>query len=62
MRSSLICARLRGVMWSMLSEKESGAFRDMLRHIDLAEQFAHGHSYEKFARRSPGTLRRDPEP
>jgi uncharacterized protein with HEPN domain len=30
----------------MLSEKESGALRDMLRHIDLAEQFAHGHNYE----------------
>jgi uncharacterized protein with HEPN domain len=30
----------------MLSEKESGALRDMLRHIDLAEQFAQGHSYE----------------
>ena len=30
----------------MLSEKESGALRDMLRHIDLAEQFARGHSYE----------------
>jgi uncharacterized protein with HEPN domain len=30
----------------MLSERESGALRDMLRHIDLAEQFAHGHSYE----------------
>jgi uncharacterized protein with HEPN domain len=30
----------------MLSEKESGALRDMLRHIDLAEQFAHGHHYE----------------
>jgi uncharacterized protein with HEPN domain len=30
----------------MLSEKENGALRDMLRHIDLAEQFAHGHSYE----------------
>jgi phenylalanyl-tRNA synthetase beta subunit len=30
----------------MLSEKECGALRDMLRHIDLAEQFAHGHSYE----------------
>jgi uncharacterized protein with HEPN domain len=30
----------------MLSEKESGALRDMLRHIDLAERFAHGHSYE----------------
>ncbi|HEU0082638.1 MAG TPA: HepT-like ribonuclease domain-containing protein [Bradyrhizobium sp.] len=30
----------------MPSEKESGALRDMLRHIDLAEQFAHGHSYE----------------
>jgi uncharacterized protein with HEPN domain len=29
----------------MLSEKESGALRDMLRHIDLAERFAHGHSY-----------------
>jgi uncharacterized protein with HEPN domain len=30
----------------MLSEKERGALRDMLRHIDLAEQFAHGYSYE----------------
>jgi uncharacterized protein with HEPN domain len=30
----------------MRSEKESGALRDMLRHIDLAEQFARGHSYE----------------
>jgi hypothetical protein len=30
----------------MLSEKENGALRDMLRHIGLAEQFAHGHSYE----------------
>jgi uncharacterized protein with HEPN domain len=30
----------------MLSEKERGALRDMLRNIDLAEQFVHGHSYE----------------
>jgi uncharacterized protein with HEPN domain len=30
----------------MLSEKESGALRDMLRHIDLAEQFAQGQRYE----------------
>jgi uncharacterized protein with HEPN domain len=30
----------------MLSEKERGALHDMLRHIDLAEQFAQGHSYE----------------
>ena len=30
----------------MLSEKESGALRDMLRHIDLAEQFAQGQSCE----------------
>jgi phenylalanyl-tRNA synthetase beta subunit len=30
----------------MLSEKESGALRDMLRHVDLAEQFARGHSFE----------------
>jgi uncharacterized protein with HEPN domain len=30
----------------MPSEKERGALRDMLRHIDLAEQFAHGHRYE----------------
>jgi uncharacterized protein with HEPN domain len=30
----------------MPSEKERGALRDMLRHIDLAEQFANGHSYE----------------
>jgi uncharacterized protein with HEPN domain len=31
----------------MPSEKESGALRDMLRHIDLAEQFARGHTYER---------------
>ena len=30
----------------MLSERESSALRDMLRHVDLAEQFAHGHSYD----------------
>lgn len=30
----------------MPSEKESGALRDILRHIDLAERFAHNHSYE----------------
>jgi uncharacterized protein with HEPN domain len=30
----------------MLSEKESGALRDMLRHIDLAEQFARSHNYQ----------------
>jgi len=30
----------------MLSEKESGALRDILRHVDLAEQFAHGHIFE----------------
>jgi uncharacterized protein with HEPN domain len=30
----------------MPSEKESGALRDMLRHIDLAEQFAQGHTSE----------------
>jgi uncharacterized protein with HEPN domain len=30
----------------MLSERESGALRDMLRHIDLAEQFAQGQSHE----------------
>ena len=30
----------------MPSEKESGALGDMLRHIDLAERFAHGLDYE----------------
>lgn len=30
----------------MPSDKERSALRDMLRHIDLAEQFAYGHSYE----------------
>jgi uncharacterized protein with HEPN domain len=30
----------------MPSEKESGALDDMLRHIDLAERFAHGLDYE----------------
>jgi uncharacterized protein with HEPN domain len=30
----------------MLSERESSALRDILRHIDLAEQFAQRHDYE----------------
>src|ERR1700710_883689 len=30
----------------MLFENESGMLRALVRHIDLAEQFAHGHSYE----------------
>jgi len=30
----------------MLSEKERGALHDMLRHIDLAERFAHGRTVE----------------
>jgi uncharacterized protein with HEPN domain len=30
----------------MLSERESGALRDMLHHIDLAERFAQGRSFE----------------
>jgi uncharacterized protein with HEPN domain len=30
----------------MLSEKESGALRDMLYHIELAERFAHGRTFE----------------
>jgi uncharacterized protein with HEPN domain len=30
----------------MLSERDSGALRDMLRHVELAEQFVRGHSYE----------------
>jgi len=30
----------------MLSEKDSGTLRDILHHIDLAEQFAPGHDYE----------------
>jgi uncharacterized protein with HEPN domain len=30
----------------MLSEKERGALRDMLRHIDLAEQFPQGRTVE----------------
>lgn len=32
----------------MLSEKDSGTLRDILRHIDLAEQFAQGQGYESF--------------
>jgi hypothetical protein len=32
----------------MLSEKDSGTLRDILRHIDLAEQFAYGKGYEGF--------------
>jgi predicted nucleotidyltransferase len=43
---SLIWARRPRAIRSMLSERECGAPRDMLRHIDLAEQFARGHSYE----------------
>jgi uncharacterized protein with HEPN domain len=38
--------RLRRVMPSMLSETESGALRDMLHHIDLAERFARSRSFE----------------
>jgi uncharacterized protein with HEPN domain len=30
----------------MPSEKESGTLGDMLRHIDLAERFAHGLDFE----------------
>jgi uncharacterized protein with HEPN domain len=30
----------------MPSEKESGALREILRNIELAEQFAQGHSFE----------------
>jgi len=30
----------------MPSEEESGALRDMLFHIDAAERFAHGESFE----------------
>jgi len=30
----------------MLSEKDSGTLRDILRHVDLAEQFADGQGYE----------------
>jgi uncharacterized protein with HEPN domain len=33
----------------MLSERERGALRDMLRHIDLAESFARGRSFESFS-------------
>jgi uncharacterized protein with HEPN domain len=32
----------------MLSERERGALRDMLHHIDLAERFAQGRSFERF--------------
>jgi uncharacterized protein with HEPN domain len=32
----------------MLSERERGALRDMLHHIDLAERFAQGRSFESF--------------
>jgi uncharacterized protein with HEPN domain len=30
----------------MRSEKESGALREILRNIELAEQFARGHTFE----------------
>jgi uncharacterized protein with HEPN domain len=30
----------------MLSETESGALRDMLHHIDMAERFAQGRNFE----------------
>jgi hypothetical protein len=30
----------------MPSEKESGALRDMLFHVNAAERFAHGQTYE----------------
>jgi uncharacterized protein with HEPN domain len=33
----------------MPSDKERGVLRDMLRHIDLAEQFVSGHSYESLS-------------
>jgi hypothetical protein len=33
----------------MLSEKESGALRDMLHHVELAERFAQGRSFEACA-------------
>ncbi len=32
----------------MHSDADHGVLRDMLRHIDLAERFAHGHSVESF--------------
>ena len=31
-------------------EREQGAVRDILRHIDLAERFTHGHTFESFQR------------
>jgi hypothetical protein len=53
----------------MLSEKDSGTLRDILRHIDLAEQFAHGQGYEGLrddlqARFTPSSeaLRSSPRP
>jgi hypothetical protein len=30
----------------MPSEKQSGALRDILFHIDAAQRFAHGHTFE----------------
>lgn len=33
-------------MLSMLSEKESGALRDILFHINATERFAHGQTFE----------------
>jgi uncharacterized protein with HEPN domain len=32
----------------MLSERERGALRDMLYHIDLAERFSQGGSFDRF--------------
>jgi hypothetical protein len=34
----------------MLSEKESGVLRDMLFHVDAAERFAHGQTFESPAK------------
>ena len=39
----------------MPSEKEAGYLKDMLRHIDFAEQFAQGYSYDDL-RDDPRTL------
>ena len=46
----------------MPSEKECGALGDMLRHIDLAERFAHGLDYEGSEQQPSGAVRGHPQP
>jgi hypothetical protein len=44
----------------MLSEKESGVLRDMLFHVDAAERFAHGQTFESMRDDSRHSLAQSP--